>query len=224
MSGFEYGAAFIVGLLGSGHCLVMCGGVATALEMALAPGGVSRAAGRSGYQAGRLLGYALAGALAGGVGSGMLGLLSPASALSAARWLQAVMLILLGLYLTGLWRAPLAAVERWGGRMWRAMGPLRSRLLPVRGFGGAVRMGLLWGFLPCGLVYSALALSLASGDALAGALTMLAFGAGTLPAVVLLSALAGRMTSSPTNKLLRRSAGVLIIVSGVAMGLHAAQQ
>ena len=222
MSGFEYGAAFIVGLLGSGHCLVMCGGVATALEMAVAPGSVSRVASRVGYQSGRLLGYAAAGALAGGLGSGVLNLLAPETALLIARWLQALMLILLGSYLSGLWRAPLATVERWGGRVWRAMSPLRSRLLPVRGVGGALRMGLLWGFLPCGLVYSALALSLGSGSAVAGALTMLAFGAGTLPAVVALSTLANRMTSSSASRVLRRVAGVLIILSGIVMGLHAA--
>ena len=193
------------------------------MEMAVKPGSVSRAASRAGYQVGRLLGYAIAGALAGGFGSGLLHLLSPETALSIARWLQAAMLILLGLYLSGMWRAPLASVERWGGRVWRAMAPLRSRLLPVRSVGGALRMGLLWGFLPCGLVYSALALSLASGGVVAGALTMLAFGAGTLPAMVVLGTLANRATSSTANRMLRRLAGVLIIVSGIAMGLHAAQ-
>lgn len=222
MGGFEFGAAFVVGLLGSGHCLVMCGGVATALELAVEPGSVSRLASRSGYQAGRLLGYATAGAVAGGLGSSLLNQLSAELALSIARSLQAIMLILLGLYLSALWRAPLAAIERWGGRIWRAMAPLRSRLMPVRGFSGALRMGLLWGFLPCGLVYSALALSLASGSAGAGALTMLAFGAGTLPAVVMISALANRATSAAANQTVRRIAGMLILASGVLMGLHAA--
>ena len=221
MDGFEYGAAFAVGLLGSGHCLVMCGGVATALEMAVAPG-VSRLASRAGYQSGRLLGYAVAGAFAGGLGSSLLDLLSADLALTIARWLQAVMLILLGLYLSAVWRAPLATIERWGGRVWRALAPVRSRLLPVRGLGGAVRMGLLWGFLPCGLVYSALTLSLMSGSASAGAMTMLAFGAGTLPAVVLIGALANRATSSAANQTVRRVAGLFILASGVAMGLHAA--
>ena len=222
MYGFEFGAAFVVGLLGSGHCLVMCGGVATALELAVAPGSVSRLTSRVGYQSGRLLGYAVAGALAGGLGSGVLNLVAADTALLIARWLQAAMLILLGLYLSGMWRAPLASVERWGGHVWRALAPLRARLLPVRGFGGALRMGLLWGFLPCGLVYSALALSLASGGIVAGAMTMLAFGAGTLPAVVFVSALASRATSSAANHVLRRIAGVLIIISGLVMGLHAA--
>lgn len=223
MGGFEFGAAFVVGLLGSGHCLVMCGGVATALELAVAPGSVSRLASRSGYQTGRLLGYSAAGAVAGGLGSFMLELVSAELALSIARSLQAVMLILLGLYLSAVWRAPLATIERWGGRIWRAMGPLRSRLMPVRGFAGALRMGLLWGFLPCGLVYSALALSLASGSAGAGAMTMLAFGAGTLPAVVMISALVNRATSATANQTVRRIAGVLILASGVLMGLHAVQ-
>jgi sulfite exporter TauE/SafE len=216
----DYGAAFLVGLLGSGHCLVMCGGVATALEMALAPDQVSRFAGRAGYQSGRLLGYAFAGALVGGVGSGLLQLITTSNALLVARGLQAVMLILLGLYLSGVWRTPLTHVERWGAGLWRAIAPLRARLLPVRDVGGAVRMGMLWGFLPCGLVYSALALALASGGMLEGALTMLAFGIGTLPAMVLIAHAAGRMTASSANQTFRRVAGALIFVAGVMMGLH----
>ena len=223
MAGFEFGAAFLVGLLGSGHCLVMCGGVATALEMAVAPGSVSRVASRAGYQFGRLLGYAAAGSVAGTLGASALDLLPADAALLVARSVQAIMLVFLGLYLSAVWRAPLAMVERLGGRVWRALAPLRARLLPVRNIGGAVRMGLLWGFLPCGRVYSALVLSFGSGSAVAGALLMLAFGAGTLPAVVLLSAVANRMTASATNNMLRRAAGLLILVSGVAMGLHAAQ-
>jgi sulfite exporter TauE/SafE len=222
MNGVEYGAAFVVGLLGSGHCVVMCGGVAAALEMAVAQGNRSRTTTRVAYQVGRLLGYAIAGAMAGGFGAIVLNLLSTEVALSSARALQAVMLILLGSYLSGLWRTPLASVERWGGGAWRLMAPLRARLLPVHGVDGAVRMGLLWGFLPCGLVYSALALSLGSGGAVAGALMMLAFGAGTLPAVVLLGALANRMTASAANPLLRRFAGVVMILSGIAVGLHTA--
>ena len=226
MSTLELSAAFFVGLLGSGHCVAMCGGIATALEMAVVPAdasrGGSRVACRAGYQVGRLAGYAVAGALAGGLGAGALSMLSPDVALIAARWLQAIMLILLGLYLGALWSAPLAAVERIGGRVWAALSPLRRRLLPVRGPAGALRMGLLWGFLPCGLVYSALALALTTGSAASGALTMLAFGAGTVPSVVLVSGLAGRVTVLRPGSPVRRAAGILIMASGVFMALGAA--
>jgi sulfite exporter TauE/SafE len=222
-SGLEFGAAFLVGLLGSGHCIAMCGGIATALELAVVPAARSRAACRAGYQAGRLAGYAAAGALAGGLGAGVFKLAAAHSALLAARWIQALMLILLGLYLSGVWRGPLAALERAGAHAWRALSPLRRRLLPVRGVSGAVRMGLLWGFLPCGLVYSALALALASGSVAGGAATMLAFGAGTLPAVLLLASVARRATRPGAGLVLRRAAGVLILFSGVLMAAGAAR-
>ena len=216
------GAAFLVGLIGSGHCIAMCGGIATALELAAPANRHSRSACRAGYQAGRLTGYAAAGALAGGLGAGLFSGVSAPAALAAARWIQALMLVLLGLYLSGMWRTPLAAVERGGARVWRALAPLRSQLLPVRGVRGAIGMGLLWGFLPCGLVYSALALALASASAIGGAATMLAFGAGTLPAVVLVSAAAGRVTGLAAGTVLRRIAGVLIMLSGVVMAVAAA--
>lgn len=213
----ELGAAFLVGLLGSGHCIAMCGGVATALELAVAADAPSRAACRAGYQVGRVAGYAVAGAIAGGVGAGVLGLVSTHDALLAARCLQAAMLVLLGLYLAAIWRAPLAALERAGARLWQALAPLRSRLLPVRGVAGALRMGLLWGFLPCGLVYSALVLALASGGAASGAATMLAFGAGTLPALLLVGGVAGRIAIAPSGTALRRAAGVVLMLGGVAI-------
>jgi sulfite exporter TauE/SafE len=223
MSALEPGAAFLIGLLGSGHCVAMCGGIATALEVAAAPGEGRRATIRVGYQAGRLGGYAVAGALAGGLGTGLFTLASRATALAVSHWLTASMLLLLGLYLSGAWRAPLSALERGGMRVWNTLAPIRKRLLPVRGVGGAVRMGLLWGFLPCGLVYSALALALASGEVRTGALTMLAFGAGTVPAVVLVSGAAGRVLRMPAGNVLRTAAGVAMIAAGIAMGINAAQ-
>lgn len=221
MIGLELGAAFLVGLLGSGHCIVMCGGIATALEMAVIPAASSRAACRAGYQAGRLGGYAIAGAVAGGLGAGVFNLASTHTALVAARWMQALMLILLGLYLSGLWRGPLAALERVGAGLWQRLAPLRTRLLPVRSVYGAMRMGVLWGFLPCGLVYSALALALASASVAGGAATMLAFGAGTLPAVVLVAGAAGRAVRPGAHLALRRAAGVLILASGMLMAVGA---
>ena len=220
--GLDLGAAFLVGLLGSGHCVAMCGGIAGALEMAVAPEVRSRAGVRIGYQAGRVLGYGLAGAVAGGIGATLLGVVSRDVALGVSRGLTAGMLVLLGLYLSGVWRGPLAAVERVGFRFWSALAPLRRRLLPVRGPAGALRIGLLWGFLPCGLVYSALALALARGDAAGGAAIMLAFGAGTLPALFLVSGAAGRLVGASRGSVFRRVAGVAMIAAGLAMGIGAA--
>lgn len=222
IGGAELAGAFLLGLLGSGHCVAMCGGIAGALEVAVAGDGTSRAAVRAGYQGGRLFGYGAAGALAGGIGAGLFTMASKHTALAVSHWITAGMMLLLGLYLSGAWRGPLAALERLGLRFWQALAPLRRRLLPVRSVSGAVRVGLLWGFLPCGLVYSALALALASGDALGGALTMLAFGAGTLPAVVLVSGAAGRLVTSSRSNVFRRAAGIAMIAAGLFMGVGAA--
>lgn len=218
----EVGAAFLVGLLGSGHCVAMCGGIAGALEAAAAPGTVSRGALRAGYQGGRLLGYSLAGALAGGLGAGLFNMASRQTALAVSHWITAAMMLLLGLYLSGAWRGPLAALERTGLRVWQALAPLRRRLLPVGGPLGAVRMGVLWGFLPCGLVYSALALALSTGSAAGGALSMLAFGAGTLPVMLLVSGAAGRLVTASRSNVFRRTAGIAMIAAGIFMGIGAA--
>ncbi len=219
----DIGAAFLVGLLGSGHCAAMCGGIATALEMALDPRDRGRVAARAAYQVGRLCGYAVAGAVAGGLGTGLFALAARHTALAVSQWLTALLMILLGLYLSGLWRAPLASVERVGLAAWQALAPLRARMLPVRTVVGALRMGVLWGFLPCGLVYSALALALASGDAVSGALTMLAFGAGTVPALVLITGAAGRVVTARAGPL-RTAAGVAILLAGIALSIHAAHR
>lgn len=222
MTGYELGAALLVGLVGSGHCLVMCGGVAGALELAIRPGtGGARAACRAGYQAGRIAGYGIAGAMAGGAGAVLLGLASADTAVRLARGLQVAVLLLLGLYLAGIWRGPLAALERAGARVWQALAPLRRRVLPVRGPAGALRMGLLWGFLPCGFVYSAIALAMATGGAAQGASVMLAFGLGTLPAVLLAAGAAGRVARLDRQHGMRRVAGFLLIAGGLALGLHA---
>ncbi len=222
VTGYELGAALLVGLVGSGHCLVMCGGVAGALELAIRPGtGGARAACRAGYQAGRIAGYGIAGAMAGGAGAVLLGLASADTAVRLARGLQVAVLLLLGLYLAGIWRGPLAALERAGARVWQALAPLRRRVLPVRGPAGALRMGLLWGFLPCGFVYSAIALAMATGGAAQGASVMLAFGLGTLPAVLLAAGAAGRVARLDRQHGMRRVAGFLLIAGGLALGLHA---
>jgi sulfite exporter TauE/SafE len=184
--------AFLAGLLGSTHCLGMCGGIATAL-------------GASGqrslwqpllYQLGRLSSYAAAGAVAGGVGA------AAGFAFAVSRWSEwlrlatAVVVIVIGLDIsfgatarTAWLRAP----ERWGARLWRRIAPTASRWLPTAPAARALALGLLWGWLPCGLVYSVLLAAAVAGSAARGGATMLAFGIGTLPAMGGLSYLGGRL-------------------------------
>src|SRR5690606_24393006 len=133
------------------------------------------------YNVGRIASYALAGAAFGYIGSRLL-TLTPDARL-VARLVAGGFMVALGLYLTGWWRL-LGALERAGGRLWRHLEPIGRRFLPVDHPGKAFLVGMVWGWLPCGMVYAALAWSLTAGSALEGAALMGAFGAGTLPALL----------------------------------------
>jgi len=201
-----------LGFLGSPHCVAMCGGVASALALA-ARGAGAPALRQVAYNAGRLVSYGLAGALAGALGLSAARLLGPLGTL-ALRAAAALLLIALGLYLTGWWSG-LAALERQGARLWRHIAPLARRLQPGRSLGGALALGMLWGWLPCGLVYSALALAVTAGDAPHGALLMAGFGLGTLPAVLATGLVAQRVTARGRAAASRRLAGVMLIGFGL---------
>ncbi len=204
-----YFALFLVGLLGGSHCIGMCGGIVSALSM-----GGARLELHLAYNLGRLLSYAAAGAIAGA--------LSQLSIALAGQWplrtllylLANLMLVALGLYLLGIGQF-IALTERLGQRLWQSVQPLSRRLLPARSVGQALPLGMLWGWLPCGLVYSALATALSSGTATRGALLMLAFGAGTLPNLLLAGLLAARLHAYARQPAIRRLAGVLIGGFGV---------
>lgn len=209
--------AFVVGLLGGVHCVAMCGGVVSMLTLGLAPERRGRFATllglQLGYNLGRVAGYTMAGALLGGLGAVLIestGLQALQRVLYAV---TALVMLALGLYLGGWWRG-LVAVERAGGLLWRRLEPLGRRLLPIRTGVQALGVGLVWAWLPCGLVYSALILALGTGSPLHGALVMLAFGLGTLPNLLgigLLAGAAARYTRSPWP---RRVAGLLVIGFG----------
>ena len=209
-----FGAALLVGLLGSSHCIGMCGGIVGALGFGIE----SRLRSRPqplllfhlSYNLGRIGSYVLVGLAAGALGGGLarLGITPMVGKLFAAAFMVA-----LGLYLAGWWRG-LAALERAGLHLWRRIQPLAQRLLPVRRPAQALLLGALWGWLPCGLVYAAVAWSLTAGGALDGALLMLGFGLGTLPALLLAgNALQqfGRWARAPV---LRGGAGVMMIGFG----------
>lgn len=211
--------AFVVGLLGGVHCLGMCGGIVGALTLGQ-PGPRASAPGfwmlQLGYNLGRLTSYMLAGALAGGLGL----LLASAGPLGEAQKLLSVVaglfMIVLGLYLAGWWNG-LSKVERAGGTLWRRIEPLGRRLLPVRSPGHAFLLGMVWGWLPCGLVYSTLIWALSAGGVLSGALLMGAFGLGTLPNLLLMGAAAGWLAGWLRKPAVRRLAGALVILFGLMM-------
>lgn len=182
---FTFFAAFAIGLMGSLHCIGMCGGISSALTTAVMPGRPSLAR-QLGYpllySTGRIASYAIAGGLVGLLGGGFRDLLGGHGP-SLLRIFAGIMMVLLAFYLSGWWQV-LNHLERVGARVWKKLAPWTRHLIPVDNPAKALLLGMLWGWLPCGLVYSALAWSIGAESALQGALLMLYFGLGTLPAMV----------------------------------------
>lgn len=205
-------AAFAVGVLGGVHCLGMCGGIVGAISL-------SHASSRSPawprllfYNLGRMSSYVVAGALAGLLGAMLLSGLPQGQ--RVLEFLAALFLILLGLYLGGWWPV-LARLERFGGHAWRWIEPLGRRFIPVRHSGQAFVVGGIWGWLPCGLVYSVLVWSLSAGDPMSGALLMAAFALGTLPNLMLMGLFAARLARVVRNERVRQGAGALLVGYGI---------
>jgi len=207
-------AVFLIGLAGGTHCLAMCGGIVAALTVA-APGAAPAWRLKLAYNLGRVSGYGLAGAIVGGIGS--LGLLlDDALPVQMGLYVAAnLMLLALALYLAGF-TAVLAPLERVGQKLWARMQPLTRRYLPAQRVAQALPLGLLWGFLPCGMVYSALALALLTGSAWRGAMLMLVFGLGTLPNLLAASWLLARFSRLLRGRPLRLASGLIIGAFAVA--------
>lgn len=206
-------AAFSLGLFGSPHCLGMCGGIVTAFGLSmqgLTP--ARKAVLVASYHAGRLASYALLGVVASGVG---MALFAPLMHQSAPRMLLGAVLIVIGLTLLGV--PLLARLERVGARLWQSMAPVRKRVLPMDSVPKALLAGLLWGLLPCGMVYGALMLAVANHDTATGAALMLAFGLGTLPMLVATQATVGLLQRTIRQWHLRQINGALLTVAGVAV-------
>lgn len=204
-------AAFVLGLLGAGHCLGMCGGFMGALTLAIPPEQrQQRLKLLIGYNLGRVSSYALAGFIL-----GMLGwAVGNSPAVTVMRVIAALLLIAMGLYLAGWWGG-LTYVERLGRGLWRHLQPISRRLMPVKTLPQALLLGAIWGWLPCGLVYSTLLWSASQGNAPTSALLMLAFGLGTWPVLLISGLAAERLTHWLKQRALRTASGVLIILFGL---------
>ena len=212
-----YFAVFLIGLLGGTHCVAMCGGIVGALTVQTIqmPGQTRREWPlHLAYNLGRIGSYTLAGAAMGAIGTvGML--FNDILPVQLALYVAAnLMLVALGLYLTGFTRA-LAGVEKLGQRLWTRIQPLTRRFLPAHSVAQAFPLGVLWGFLPCGLVYSVLATALVTGSAERGAALMLAFGLGTLPNLLLAGLLLKRLRDVVKNQLVRTGSGLVVLAFGV---------
>ncbi len=218
LSEYTIWTAFAAGLLGSVHCVGMCGGIVGALTM-----GLRQQARRSwlvmlayqfAYNLGRITSYALAGCIVGLLASPVYTLSDQAFAIRISHWFTGGIMILIGLYLAG-WSRVLVAVERVGGYAWRYIEPVGRRFLPIRNWGQALVLGAIWGWLPCGLVYSMLFLAMTTGDPWQGSQIMIIFGLGTLPMLLSVGTAAGWVAGLVRHNWVRRLAGVAVIGFGL---------
>ena len=208
-------SAFLVAMLGGGHCIGMCGGLMMAVGMQLPqPKWLYLLT----YNLGRISSYALAGALVGSLGqaSSVLEFILPIQQILFL--LSSLMLLLLGLYIANLWHG-LLLIEKLGGRLWVRVEPWARKLLPIQHLPQAFFAGMLWGWLPCGLVYSVLIGALASGSAQNGAIMMLIFGLGTLPMLISLGFASAKLKPVLQSERLRMICGGMIAMFGI-MGLY----
>lgn len=214
-----YLAAFLVGLLGVGHCAGMCGGIIGALTFGLPEQIRSNVSStlpyQLGYNLGRITSYTLAGGIMGGLGMLLAEIMPIYIAQQALLVIAGLFMIFLGLYLGGWWLG-LARIERVGGGLWRRIEPYARKLLPVHTPGQAWLLGLVWGWIPCGLVYSMLVWTVSSGSVFKGAGLMLAFGLGTLPSVFAMGLVAGSLARWSKDIRVRRFAGLTVILFGIA--------
>lgn len=213
-------AAFAVGFFGGVHCVGMCGGIVGALSFGLPEAKRSRLRGNLPflllYNTGRIGSYTLAGAIAGGLGAWAVDLLSIRQ---LQLWLQlfaGIFMLLMGLYLNGWWRV-LVRVEEAGSVIWRRLEPLGRRLLPVQRPTQALLLGAIWGWLPCGLVYSVVIWTLVSGSATDGAMLMLSFGLGTLPNLLAMGVFAVVLQKVVQQSWVRQLSGAVVMLFGTYM-------
>jgi sulfite exporter TauE/SafE len=206
-------AAFLAGFFGGTHCIGMCGAIVILFEQQVQPG-IRQWLRRLSYNSGRLGFYALLGTVAGAGGAVLTKVAGVNTGLLILRFLAGFLVIAIGLNLLFNWSAT-RFLEQAGAGIWRRLSPLAKHVLPVSTPARALAAGFLWGALPCGLVYSAVAMAASSGNAQNGAMVMLAFWLGTMPALVLAGASAERLNRWRTNQAFRRFAGALIIIVGL---------
>jgi sulfite exporter TauE/SafE len=213
-----YFSAFIVGLLGGVHCIGMCGGIVGALTFGLPEKKRQSFASllpfQLAYNFGRLLSYVIAGAIMGGLGMLLAELIPIQIAQRTLLFIAGIFMVLLGLYLSGWWMI-LNRVERAGGILWKKIEPYGRKLMPVQTPIQAFGIGMIWGWVPCGLVYTMLINAVSSGGAVEGATLMFAFALGTLPNLLAIGLLAGAAARLARSEIARKTAGITVMIFGV---------
>ena len=204
-------AALSMGLLGGAHCLGMCGGIVGALTMAVDTNDTAR---RwlllMLYNVGRIFSYVVLSILF----FSLVHSVESYFALDFMRYVAGLLLVAMGLYVANWWQG-LLYVEKAGGFIWRLIQPLSKPLFPVNKNWQAVSLGMVWGWLPCGLIYSALAYSATAASVSGAAMIMLSFALGTLPAILLSGLLAERLMILIKHKVTRSLMALLLIAFGL---------
>lgn len=214
----SYLSAFLVGLVGGIHCLGMCGGIVSALSLGLAPevrrDPIKMLPYQLAYNLGRISSYVAAGVIMGGLGALLLQWTPLYLSQRILYALAGIMMILLGLYISGWWMF-LSQVEKVGSALWTKLEPISRKLLPIKSRFQAFKVGLIWGWLPCGLVYSMLINAVSTGGAVSGGAIMLAFALGTLPNLLTMGLLAGAAARLLQARWFKQLAGVMIMGFGL---------
>lgn len=205
----SYSAALLVGLAGSPHCIGMCGGIVSLFNLSARDG----QAGSRGFsnniifQFGRVSCYTMLGAIAGATGAIALGERELVGV--AFRWLSLLLLLSIALSVLGWW-SPAKRLERAGSLLWQKLQPMARPLLQSSKKSRVYALGVLWGFLPCGLIYSTLAWSLTTGNTVQAALMMLCFGLGTMPALLGVGYMAGDLKRQMRRPAVRYSLALFL--------------
>jgi sulfite exporter TauE/SafE len=202
-------AALLLGLAGGGHCIGMCGGISAALSLGV-PKGRRALLYSLGFNVGRILSYAFIGALVGFASQ----TLQLNQYLNLSLWLAGSMLLLMGLSI-GQWWQGVRKVEHLGKFIWRWVQPLTKSLLPIKSLPHALALGGLWGWLPCGLIYSSLIWASSASDWQSSSMLMLVFGIGTLPANLATGLLAQQLRALLSKPMSQRFLGASLIALGL---------
>lgn len=209
--------AFILGLISTMHCWGMCGGIVGALSISL-PAEINKdILGRLLYismiNTGRVISYVIAGFLIGSLGYHISQLISPSAGHQVLQIAAGIVLVFIGLHLTG-WLPYLRRIESIGLRLWQFIQPLGRRFIPINTLPKALMMGIIWGWLPCALVYAVLLWASTGGSGLNGSLLMLSFGIGTLPGMLSAGFAGNKLFSLSRRQSLRKVIGIVLVIFG----------
>ncbi|MCB1615735.1 MAG: sulfite exporter TauE/SafE family protein [Pseudomonadales bacterium] len=210
-----YLIAFFLGLMGSTHCIGMCGGISGSIGLTLDERPLKTLLYTTLFNLGRINSYVFAGLLIGTLGTLVSSIApAPATLIAVSRTLSGILLVVMALYI-GQWWSGLAKLEHLVGGLWQHIQPLTRALLPVRQWHQALLVGFIWGWIPCGLVYSTLIWASLTTQGIDIALLMLCFGFGTAPAMISTLFFANKLAKVLQHKFTRSTLAGALIVFGL---------